>query len=36
MSALLFIIGLLVGGTLGFLVSALVSLTDQEDDDAEL
>ena len=36
MSTLLFIIGLLLGGSIGFIVAALVNIVDRGDDDAEL
>ena len=36
MYTLLFLLGLLIGGSLGYLVSALINIVDKEDDDDSL
>ena len=36
MSTLLFILGLIIGGSIGFIVSALVNIVDREDDNDSL
>ena len=36
MYTFLFLLGLIIGGSLGYLVSALINIADREDDDADL